>query len=172
MALGTNPLNFHAGAITISDGTGTPLSITVALGNGDFSIENLAAVLNEVNAYETRGKFSGLAHTNRVYPTFTFSAKVAEFSEDTTGTLADAILKNGTVWSAAVSTLGTGAKLPYTVDIAFALEGTDYSNADTTATMADCYCTIAFAEGDPNTFSISGTVYGAITGDLACAEVA
>jgi hypothetical protein len=166
MALSTVIKNFTDGSITIKDGTGTPLEITVALDEGNFTMSGLAAQLSEVAAYESRGSFSGLRHTTRTYPSGSFSAKVAEFSEDSTGTLADAILKQGTVWAAAVSTSGASADV-YTVDLVFAMEGTDHGDsADATVTLEDCYCTIDFAEGDPNTFTITFTCYGSISGDI------
>lgn len=166
MALSTVVKSFQDGSLVIEDGTGTPLSITVQFEMGDFSLSGLSANQQEVSAYESRGKFKTLRHTTRTYPTVSFSAMAAEFSEDSTGTLADALLKNGTVWSAAVSTLGTG--LPYTVKMTFNVEGTDFGDAaDGQIVLDDVYATIDFAEGDPNSFSVSGTVYGAITGDLA-----
>lgn len=166
MALSTVIKNFTDGGLLIEDGTDTPLSLTVAFENGDFAVSGLASQLSEVAAYESRGSFKTLRHTTRTYPSGSFSAMMAEFSEDSTGTIADALLKQGTKWSAAVSTLGTG--LPYTVDLTFVVEGTNFGDgADGTFTLEDCYCTIDFAEGDPNTFSISFTVYGDITGDIA-----
>lgn len=175
MSLSSNVKNFTAGAITLTDGTGTPLTITVALGEGDFEISDLSAVLNAQTHYETRGRYTSSSYGARKYPTFSFSAKVAEFSEDSTGTLADAILKGGTVWSAAVSTLGAGTKIPYALDVGFNLECSDYESgsSDQSFTLTDCAeLTISFAEGDPNTFKVTGTVLGPITGDLAAAQLA
>jgi hypothetical protein len=55
----------------------------------------------------------------------------------------------------------------YTIDIRLTVEGTDYGDsADPTITLSDCYCTIDFSEGDPDTLSVSFTCYGAISGDL------
>lgn len=168
MALSTVIKNFTDGSLTISDGTTpTALSITVQFENGDFSITGLAAQLSEVAAYETRGGLSSLRHTNRVYPSGSFTAKMAEFSEDDTGTLADAVLKQGTTWAAAVSTLGANADVD-TRDLTFAVEGTDFGDAaDGSITLEDCYLTIDFSEGDPNTFTVNWTLYGDVTGDIA-----
>ncbi len=169
----SKPRNFTAGSITLSDDTGTPISLTVALGEGDFSIENLQSTLNAVKKYESRGRFSGAAYAERIYPTFTLTAKVAEFTDATTGTLADAVLKNG-AFSSAVSTLGTGTKEVYALDVTFDLEVSDYEAAESDGQFVaqDCVLSIAFAEGDPSTFQLSGEVLGAITGDLAAAELA
>lgn len=169
MALSTVLKNFTDGSITIKDGTGTPLSLTVNFDQGDFSITGLKAKLRETVAYEARGRFKSLRHTTRTYPTFSFTAHAAEFSEDGTGTLADAILRQGTVWTAAVSTRGASAEV-YTLDVTLTVEGTSHGDsADGTFTLEDCELSVDFAEGDPNTFSVSGTVYGALTGDIAIA---
>lgn len=167
MALSTVIKNFTDGSLTIADGTGTPLEITVQFENGDFSVSGLSPQLREVAAYESRGSFNTLRHTNRTYPSGSFTAKAAEFSEDSVGTLADAILQQGTVWAAALSTLGANADV-YTVDLQFTVEGTDFGDAaDGALTLEDCYCTIDFAEGDPNSFTVNFVVYGDISGDIS-----
>ena len=173
MALSTVVKNYQDGSLVLTDGTTpTPKSITVLLDQGDFSITGLAAKAQEVTAYESRGLMKSLRHTTRTYPTFSFTAMVSDFSENDTGTVADAILRNGTTWSDALSTstgASTGAtnKIPYTLKLTFNLEKTDLGDsADEQFILDDCYVTIDMSEGDPNTFSISGTVYGSITGHL------
>ena len=50
------------------------------------------------------------------------------------------------------------------INIALTIEGTDLGDtADHTITMDDCEVTMAVAEGDPNTISLSWTVYGTVT---------
>ena len=157
------------GSLVINDGTGVPISITVQFDTGDFAISGLKAKLAETNPYETRGLLRTVRHTTRSYPTGSFSCMMADLSEATVGTVADAILKNG-AFSAAVSTLGANAGV-YTLQLVFTCEGTDHGDAsDATFTMNDCECSIDFSEGDPDQFSISFTVYGSIAGDLATSE--
>jgi hypothetical protein len=75
-------------------------------------------------------------------------------------------LKNG-AFASAVSTLGSSADV-YTLDVVITVEGTNFGDsADATFTMEDCHLQVSWSDGDPATFSISGTCYGAITGDLA-----
>lgn len=158
--------NLNDGSLVIKDGTGTPIDVTIKFEDGNFSISGLAAKMNEVVAYQTRGAFSGLRHTARTFATFTFTAKMSEFTSATDNSLTDAILKNG-AFNSGVSTSGANADV-YTTDLVFSVEGTNFGDSsDHSFTLEDCYCTIDFSEGDPNTFSVSGTVYGAITGDLA-----
>lgn len=158
--------NMIDGSLVIKDGTGTPIDVTVKYENGDFSISGLGAKLREVQAYQSRGNLSSLRHTNRTFPTFSFSAQMSEFTSASDNSLADAIMRNG-AFASAVSTSGANADV-YTLDLVFTVEGTSFGDsADHTFTLEDCYCTLDFAEGDPNTFTINGTVYGDITGDLA-----
>jgi len=172
VALSTVVKNMRDGSLTIKDGTGTPLSITVQFDTGDFSITGLKAKLAETTAYETRGQLRTVRHTTRIYPTGSFTAYMAEFSENSVGTLADAILKNGTVWSAAISTDAGGANADvYLVDLEFTCEGTDYGDSsDHIFGMTKCECVIDFSENDPNSFSVAFTCYGALTGGLATTE--
>ena len=170
MALSTVVKNMRDGSLTMSDGTGgTPISITVQFDQGDFSITGLKAKLAETTAYETRGLLRSVRHTTRVYPTGSFSCMMADFSEATTGTVADAILKNG-AFASAVSSDGSTADV-YKLDLAFTCAGIVHGDAaDHSFTLSNCECSIDFSEGDPNSFSISFTVYGAITGGLATSE--
>ena len=55
-APGTFISNFTNGTITFKDGTGTPLTLTLSLDEGNFSVSGLADRLREVAAYETRGR--------------------------------------------------------------------------------------------------------------------
>jgi hypothetical protein len=158
------------GSITLSDGTGTPVTLALSYDMGDLSITGLAEKLNEVTAIQRRGKHVSLAHGARTYPSVSFSAIMTQFTEASApGTLADFILRRA-AYSANISTTNAGGV--YTIDIVLTIEGTDFSDAaDHTVTLTDVACTLDFAEGAPNSFSISGQVYGAVTGDLATTEI-
>lgn len=172
MAASTFIKNNMDGSLILKDGTGTPITLTVPYEQGNFSISGLQKVLNNVVAYESRGRLLTVRHTTRVYPTFSFAAYMAQFTAGASAaTLIDVFLKTtSTTFAAAISTLGSTADV-YTLDLAFTVEGTDFGDsADPTFTLEDCYCTFDFAEGDPNAFTVNGTVYGAITGDIAAAQ--
>ena len=161
------------GTILIEDNTPTTkLDYTCTFDMGDFSLSGLKEGLREVVVHERKGNLCGLSYGARVYPSFSFTAKMAQFTDATSGTLSDMVLRTATSeYAAAVSTLGAGR--PYTLDLTFTIEGTDYGDdLDHTFTLEDCHLSADFSEGDSDTFSISGTVYGAITGDLAQAESA
>jgi len=170
MAVSTFVKNFTHGSLLLSDGTGTPVTLTVDCMNGDFSISGLAKILRETAKYESRGLLKSVAHTTRTYPSGSFSAMMTAFTEAIApGTLADFVL-NQAAYSANVSTLGASAQV-YAIDLVVTIEGTDFGDAaDHTFTLSDCRCTIDFAEGDPNQFTLNFEVLGAVTNGLIAAE--
>ena len=165
MALSTIPKTIFDGSLTVEDGAS--LSITAQFDQGDFSIDPLKVSQNETTVIETRHRFRGIRNGARIYPTGSFTLVVCEFTEASTGTIADAVLKNG-AWSSAVSTLGANAE-KYTVKLTFTQDGDAHGESDNNIILDDVECTLAFSEGDPNTVTISYTVYGAITGSMAVA---
>lgn len=155
---------FDAGSVQVADGTTpTALSATVRLDQGNFQLQGLMEDLREATVYETRGKMASVRKAGRTYPTLSFSALVAEFTEATTGTLLDLIM-GWNNFSARVTTLGRGDVM--TFDVTFTMEGTDYGDAaDHVIVCKDVHISADFAEGDPNTLTFNGTVYGEITID-------
>lgn len=158
--------NMCDGTITFKDGSGTPISCQVRFDNADFSVDGLKAKLRETNAYQHRGVLSSVRHTTRTFPTFSMTCSMSNFTSAGADTVSDAILKNG-AFASAVSTLGANADV-FTLDVLIVEEGSDFGDSsDHSFGLEDCELSLSYAEGDPNTFSISGTVYGAVTGDLA-----
>jgi|APGre2960657373_1045057.scaffolds.fasta_scaffold54600_3 hypothetical protein len=155
--------NFANGTLTLSDDTGTPITVTVQYEAGDFALSGVMQGQKEVAMYLDRGAFGSLRKTNFTPATFSFTAHMTDISDGTNKTLPDAVNKTG-AFAAGVSTLGAGADVPWTLDLLWTIEGTDSGDAsDHTVTMTDCHLKIDMSEGDPNSFSISGTVYGSIT---------
>jgi hypothetical protein len=162
MAQSTTIKNFRDGTLTFTDNTGTPLSMSIVYEAGDFSIDNLNEGLVETTAYLDRGEFATLRKTNRVFPSFSFTAHMTDISDATDKLLYDLARKTG-AWTSAVSTLGANADA-MTYKLTFTVEGTNFGDsADHTMVLNDCRITLSFSEGDPNSFSVSGIVYGAIT---------
>lgn len=89
-----------------------------------------------------------------------FSAMLADVSDGTAGTLIDYCLKQGS-YASNVTTL-TGSDV-YAIKVTLTIEGTDLGDsADHTIQMDDVHVTVAVAEGEPDTVTISGTVYGSV----------
>lgn len=162
MAVSTTVKNFRDGGIVLSDGTGTPLTCTVLFDMATFAISGLKASLHEIIAYEVRGELSSLRKGKRTYPTFSLTAMMSELSDATNTNLMDFVRKTG-AFAAALSTLGQYADV-YTSKLVLTIEGSNFgaSETDHVLTLNDCELTIDFAEGDPNTFTISGTVRGTV----------
>jgi hypothetical protein len=162
MAASTVIKNFRDGTLVFADNTGSPLTLPIVYEAGDFSIDNLNEGLVETTAYLDRGEFATLRKTNRVFPSFSFSAHMTDLSDNSDKLLYDLARKTGT-FSAAVSTLGANADA-MTYKLTFTVEGTNFGDsADHTMVLNDCRITLSFSEGDPNSFSVAGIVYGAIT---------
>lgn len=163
MALSSVTKNFRDGSIAIEDGTGTPISMTVAYEDGDFSISGLIEGQKQVVHYQDRGDYYSSRKTTQVYPKFSFTAHMTELSDNTNKNLIDVCRKTG-AWSAGVSTLGAAAEV-WAVKITLTVEGTNHGDAaDHTIVLDDCVITdVQFAEGDPNKFTISGECVGTIT---------
>ena len=162
MAISAVVKNFRDGTILIEDGTGTPLAVTVQYEAGDFSITGLNESNTDATTYLDRGELGSVRKTNRTFPTFSFSAHMTDLSDATNKTLWDVVNKTG-AFAAAVSTGGTSSDV-YMLKVTFTVEGTNFGDsADHVLVLNNCHLALDFSEGDPNSFSLSGTVYGAIT---------
>ena len=154
--------NFRDGTLVLKDGTGTPIQVTASLRNGDVALQGLAADLYEVNPYQIRGELQTLRKTNRTFPSGSFTSGFAAFTSATANNIVDAIRKAG-AFAAAISTNAAAGDV-YCLDMVLTIEGTDFSDStDHTITATKCRFTVDFAEGDPDTVSVSFVCYGTIT---------
>jgi hypothetical protein len=159
MAISSKPKNFRDGTITLSDGSGSPITLTVQYEAGDFSISNVMQSQTEVEMYLDRGSFHNVRKTNFAPATFSFTATMTDLSDATEKCLWDAVNKSG-AFSAGVSRGDTDVWL---LMVGLTIEGTDFGDAaDHTLVLDKCHLTLEFSEGSPNTFSLSGTCYGSI----------
>jgi len=159
MGISSKPKNFRDGTITLTDGSGSPISLTVQYEAGDFSISNVMQSQTEVEMYLDRGSFHNVRKTNFAPATFSFTATMTDLSDATEKCLWDAVNKSG-AFAAGVSRGDTDVWL---LQVGLTIEGTDFGDAaDHTLVLDKCHLTLEFAEGSPNTFSLSGTCYGSI----------
>jgi len=163
MAVSSVVKNFRDGTILIEDGTTpTPLSVTVQYEAGDFSVSGLNQGNTEATTYLDRGELGSVRKTSRTFPTFSFSAHMTDLSDATDKQLWDAVNKTG-AFSSAISTGGSASDV-YMLKVTLTVEGTNFGDAtDHTIVMNNCHLAIDFAEGDPNSFTVNGTIYGTIT---------
>lgn len=162
MAASTVIKQLHDGIIDLEDGTTpTAVTLTVPFSVGDLSVSGLQQTQRAVTKYETRGVFNSARLGGRTYPTGSFSAHLADYSDGTEQTLIDFFLAQAS-FSANVSTLGANAEV-YAVKITLTVEGSDHGDtADHTIVMDDCVCTLDTSEGEPNTVSVNFEVLGTI----------
>jgi len=162
MAASTVIKNFRDASVVFADGTSpTPISLTLALESGDFALSGLNQGNTEATTYLDRGELGSVRLTNRSFPTFSVSCHMADLSDATDKLIWDAVNKTG-AFSAALSTIA-GSDV-YGLKVTLTIEGTNFGDtADHIIVMNGCHCSIDFAEGDPNSFTINGTVYGTIT---------
>lgn len=164
--------NVH-GSFVWSDGTGTPITHTSLYDRGDIVISGLGegGKLNSVVHHQRRGNYISSSYGERIFPTVTFSAFHTGTAASTPGSIADWIQRR-TPYASTVSTLGSGRV--WASKMVLTYEGTDFGDtSDGTITLNHVVWKLdSFTEAiDGNSFSISGTVLGAIEGDLAIAEI-
>jgi len=153
------------GAITLIDGTGTPVTLALATDRGDLKITGLGPANQNAPVVMTRrGKFGSLNRGERIFPqvTFTcFTGNVIGSSGVAPGTPWEFAGKKG-AYAANVSTLG--ANREYTIDIKLTIEGTNWGDtADETITCEDCVVACEWNEAiDGNILAISAQCLGDI----------
>ena len=161
-APGTFVSNFSNGTLFVMD-KDNDMILTLTLDQGDFSVSGLSDRLREVAAYETRGTLRGVALTTRSYPTLSFTSLISEWSDASAGTVLDMITGAGE-YAARVSTLGANHPV---VCLNVKIRFTDYDSAPNDLEFHDVNLTFDASESDPNSLSLSGTVYGEVSGDLS-----
>lgn len=156
MAESTIVKNFRDGLITYGDGTRT---YNVAYEEGNLQIT--PPRYNDSVVYD-RGEIAGARKTTLEPGSFTFTMHMRSLSEGTANTLIDILEDSGgsTAWT---TTGGTGYE-PRTYTITWTVEGTDLGDtADTTIVATKCRSFWSVAEGDPNTITIEGAIWGTVT---------
>lgn len=162
MAISSVVKNFRDGTLTFEDGTGSPITLVVQYEEGNFSLSGLQEGLTEINTYLDRGVLGSVRKTNASFPTFSFNAYLTDISDGSDTTLPDLVMKTG-AYASAVSTLGANADV-MTYKLTWVVEGTNFGDsADHIVILNNAHIMIDMSEGDPDTFSVSGTVFGTIT---------
>lgn len=163
--------NVH-GSFTLSDGTGSPVTLTAAYDLGDVNISGLSGpYLNDVVHHERRGKYLSSSYGQRRYVSIAFSCYLTGEGAAAPGSL-QAFLGKRTPYTANISTLGSGRV--YAVKFTLNIEGTDFGDsADWSSVFNHCIPTdMGLSEAaDGDKFSITLTCVGTITGDLAAAQI-
>lgn len=160
----SQPKNFRGGVYRMSDGTGTPVTLVIPMGQGDLAGGTLAEYLNEPVIYMARTLIIGLGYGAPRPPQVSLTFLVGNLIGGTNtapGSPLEFAVKKG-AYSANVSTLGANRDM--TFDLRLTIEGTAWGDsADETIDFEDCRADFDFAElGEGNKFSVTLTVLGSV----------
>ena len=163
MAFSTLPKTRRDGVITLKDGTGTPITLEIAYEEGNLTFDTPKAaqtVIRDRGAITTVRKGD-----DEPAASGSFSAFFRQFTDGAeAGSILDFINNTGN-YHTNNSTGATGVPFVefYCIDIEYQGDATALGDdAATTATLSKCVCTASFTEGDPSSFTINFTSYGAI----------
>jgi hypothetical protein len=144
------------GTITITNGDAT--TYTVAFENGDMNMSFDRA--ERITIYD-RGSVVGLRFGNDPIPQISFTVHLRELADSAEDTILDFVYKTNNS-SGATSTGGTGFE-PFLVTVEFQANMASLSGSNTKATFEKVLLSASVAEGQPNSISFTGEVYGNIT---------
>jgi len=149
------------GSLVVNDGTGTPLTITIARVT-DFNATAFSPSGKEHVALYSRGELVGLRHTDTSQYTGSFTAWFTHFTAATGTSVFERGGKTGYFASAVSTSAGIGDVMTY--NMIYTAEGTAFSDAsDHTATFSRVAFTCDFTEAmEGSSVSVSFTAYGGV----------
>lgn len=166
MALSNIPKVRRDGTITLQDGTGTPVTLDVNYEEGNLTIDNLSSSAREdQTVIRDRGTITTVRKGDQQPLTGSFTAYFRQFTSGTAGAILDFIQQTG-AYSGNISAAASGSPYVefYCIDIKYNSDGTSVGDdTDSSVTLERCVCTASFSEGDPSTFTINFTCYGAVS---------
>ena len=163
MAYSTLPKTRRDGVITLSDGTGSPVTLAVAYEEGNITFDTPKAAQTVIR---DRGTITTVRlGDDEPSASGSFTAFFRQFTDAAeAGSIIDFINKNGN-YNGNISTGSTGTPFVefYCIDLSYVVDAQALGDSTThTATLSKCVCTASFTEGDPSSFSISFTCYGGV----------
>jgi hypothetical protein len=161
-------VRFDAGTIVWEDGSDPVLSHTVRFDGADFSASGLKPGQRESVVIQGRGKLRSVRRGQRTFPQISFTIEVAEFSEASAGTFLDFLYgKAGTPYAARVSQDTTSMDVS-NFKCTLTIEGTDIGDDNDHQLIFNKVevTEASYTQGEPDTISVTGTVYGDIGGDI------
>lgn len=162
MSVSAQPKNFQKASVTLIDGTGTPVTLVLALGQGDFQYDEIGEYLNEDVIYTARTTIAGLG-TGKPKPVkwsvTALCGNIVGNSASAPGSIFEFISKKG-AYSSNISTLGASRR--FTCDAKLTIKGTDWGDSDDEdVTFEDSVCKVKFeAREEGNRITLSGTGLG------------
>lgn len=160
MALVQNPQLHTNGKLELINGTGTVYECITD--DGDFKAGGLGRRFNARVPVSRRGRHMGSGYGERRYPQLTFTEKILQqTAASAPGSIRDFITGTGP-YAAEVGVNGAG--FPYTINVRHTAEVSNYGGVDDVNVWNDVdFNAYDFAEGEPNTNSLTGDVQGTHT---------
>lgn len=154
MALSSVPYVPKDGVILLEDASASPIALTVAYENGDFSFGPIRQAGMSVTHFKDRGIFYS-ARLNEEEPIdFSFSAHATEFADGTEKCILDAVRGTG-AFAAGDSWFGGSAEV-WALRLTFSADTSGIGGDASTVVLTYAICECSFSEGTPGTFSVSG----------------
>lgn len=160
----SQPKTARGGVIRLSDGTGTPVTLTVPFIIGDAELAKIMATLNEEVIITARTQVIGVTRGKPSIPSFKFSVYVGNIvGNNNTAPGAPTEFATGKgAYSANVSTLGANREM--CVDLRQTIEGTAWGDtADETIDCEDVLLSATWKESlEGNMITFEGRILGAV----------
>ena len=158
MAVSTIVGTKRDGVITLKTSGGAQ-TLILTLEVGDFSFEQPKA---DRLVIRDRGAISGLRKGDDAVGSCSFSVHFTEFTNSTADTLLDFIYKRGS--ASGYTGVNTTGYEQYLLDLVFNCDKTALGDsAGAQVTLGKVLLFASMAEGDPNSVSVTGEVYGSYT---------
>lgn len=164
MAYSNLPKTRRDGSLTLRDGTGTPVELTISFEEGAFSMDTPKeaqtvirdrGIISTVRKGDSEPSASG-----------SFTAFFRQFTDGAeAGSLVDFVNQTGH-YASNVSTGLSGTPFVefYCIDIEYMANAMPLGDdSKHLATLSKCVCTVSFTEGDPSSFTVNFTCYGGVT---------
>jgi len=145
------------GTLTLGDGTGTPVTLTIPYDNGNVKIEDFEADDQEAQAFESRGGtiYAIRDVKKKISTKITFTADFVGATDSAKANLLD-FIRFTNKYSANVSTLAAANGKAKLISFKWAFERTNFgATADGSFTYKYCRAKASIEEGVPSKFSIS-----------------
>jgi hypothetical protein len=147
------PHTFVDLALTATDGSGPVVTASLALFNGELSLEGISQNGQQTTVIESQGSVVGLRRGARQLPTLKVGGHLS--------TPLDAFRSLVLGETASTTSTTTAIGDAFTVDLSLNL---NYAGETRTIILEDCLCTgVSVAIGDPSSVSLDFTCHGAIT---------
>ena len=146
---------YRDGTIQIAAGAD---SLNVSLDVGDFSFEEPKAARTVIR---DRGAIAGLRKADDEVGSCSFTVHFREFTDAASSNIYDFIYHRAS--ASGYTSVGTAGFEQFLVDIVYTSNATAMAGGTHTATLNKVLLTASFSEGQPDSISVTGEVYGTYT---------